>query len=341
MMTKAFQLLYIIIVPLLLLFSGCEIEKFEGSSAVPEGSLYVSTVDNENAAEITGATIFLDDLQQLSTTPAWLHGISEGSHTIRLEKFGYYDYDAQVSIIGGDTTYHEASIHAASQQDFALLTVHSEPHGAEILIDGHVHKIDDQPALTPLTLEIPWGSYRVSVYKENFATVTPILPEIRINAGDSTGITFTLEEHQTGLELGQLPPPFRLGTVDEDTVRLGDLMGQVVLINFWYTECHPCIEEFPGIEAIFQEFRNQDFHVLAINPMNRDDKDDIIRFREDLGLNFRFLMDQDLLLTRDLYSVRAFPKNVLVDRSGRISLITGSITEDDLRQRVQNLVDPQ
>lgn len=65
--------------------------------------------------------------------------------------------------------------------------------------------------------------------------------------------------------LNQPAPNFALRDPDGHLVRLGDLRGQVVLVNFWATWCVPCRQELPDIAQVYREQRDQGFTVLEVN----------------------------------------------------------------------------
>jgi thiol-disulfide isomerase/thioredoxin len=73
-----------------------------------------------------------------------------------------------------------------------------------------------------------------------------------------------------------LAPAFLLRDSDGNVVRLDDLRGKVVLLNFWATWCPPCRLEMPSMEALHNELRSQGLVVLAIAP--RESADDVRSF---------------------------------------------------------------
>ena len=59
-------------------------------------------------------------------------------------------------------------------------------------------------------------------------------------------------------------PEIVLGTLDGKQISLKDFRGKIVLLNFWASWCAPCREEMPAMEKLYQEYRDQNFVILAV-----------------------------------------------------------------------------
>src|SRR5476651_1892449 len=60
-------------------------------------------------------------------------------------------------------------------------------------------------------------------------------------------------------------PDFTLRGADGRNVRLDELRGQVVLVNFWATWCGPCREEMPRLNSLYEKYRKSGFVLLGVN----------------------------------------------------------------------------
>jgi peroxiredoxin len=115
-------------------------------------------------------------------------------------------------------------------------------------------------------------------------------------------------------------------------VRLADLRGQIILLNFWATWCGPCRVEMPEFEAAYNEYKDDGFTILAVN--NSEPVGVIQSFRDELGLTFPLLMDESGTLQR-LYSIVSYPSTFLLDREGRIiARHFGPLTTAQIQQMV-------
>lgn len=110
---------------------------------------------------------------------------------------------------------------------------------------------------------------------------------------------------------------FELRDMDEESIKLSDYRGKVVLLNFWATWCPPCIREMPSMERLHQQVDADDFKVIAINQM--EDVDQVFAFTGQLEVDptFEILFDTNSEVSRD-YAVRGLPTTYLIDKKGNI-----------------------
>ena len=110
-------------------------------------------------------------------------------------------------------------------------------------------------------------------------------------------------------------PPLSLEGTDGRRLRLADLKGKVVFLNFWATWCVPCRQEMPAMQRLFREYRERGLAVVAINFM--ESKDAVDRFFKELHLDFPTALDPDGATART-FTVRGLPVTFLLGRDGRI-----------------------
>src|SRR4051812_27563096 len=59
-------------------------------------------------------------------------------------------------------------------------------------------------------------------------------------------------------------PPFALQDLSAKTVRLADLKGKIVLLNFWATWCPPCAAEMPDLEKWHTEYKDRGLVIVGV-----------------------------------------------------------------------------
>ena len=123
-------------------------------------------------------------------------------------------------------------------------------------------------------------------------------------------------EQATLVKEGQKAPAFEVQMFDGSVVKLADLKGKVVLLNFWATWCPPCRAELARVEKdIIEKFKGQDFVFL---PVSRGEKrETVAAFREKMGYTFPMGLDSDGRVYAE-YAQTYIPRNFLIDKSGRV-----------------------
>lgn len=120
-------------------------------------------------------------------------------------------------------------------------------------------------------------------------------------------------------------------TIEGKQIRLSDLRGKIVLINFWATSCGICLKERPDLIQTYQQYRKRGFEVIAV-AMQYDKPDNIKAYVSKHDLPFHVVHDKDGSLARKFDRVSGTPTTFIIDRSGRrISKTVGIIDFGKLR----------
>jgi thiol-disulfide isomerase/thioredoxin len=113
-------------------------------------------------------------------------------------------------------------------------------------------------------------------------------------------------------------PDFALADLSGAQVRLGELRGQVVLVNLWATWCGPCRAEMPMIQAAYEQYREQGFTVLAVNA--REDPQMVAAYMAEGRLSFPALLDRDGAVAA-AYEAGVMPSSFFIDRAGVVRAV--------------------
>ncbi len=125
--------------------------------------------------------------------------------------------------------------------------------------------------------------------------------------------TFVLSSHNSFAAFSQAPE-INLPGIDGE-VRLENLKGKVVYLDFWASWCKPCVKSFPWMNAIKQSYADQGFEVLAVNL----DKDRKLadKFLKEMEINFKVVFDESGK-TAAAYKVKGMPSSYLIGRDGKV-----------------------
>ena len=113
-------------------------------------------------------------------------------------------------------------------------------------------------------------------------------------------------------EIGRQAPDFTI-TDDTDSIHLASYRGQVVLVNFWWSHCPPCIVELPSMEAFHHE--HPEYPILAVN-IDEEEKD-YRQFVKDRHVDFLTVRDPKQAAAAR-FQVTGWPETFVIDRNGMI-----------------------
>ncbi len=138
-------------------------------------------------------------------------------------------------------------------------------------------------------------------------------------------------------EEGALAPDFLLEQLDQGEMRLSDLRGKPVVINFWATWCKPCRQEMPRFVEAYDRHQADDLMIVAVNL--QEGKSIARPFAEDYGMDFPILVDRDGEVG-EKYRLLGLPMTFFVDRDGVIqSIFTGPFQESSNDTNVQGAIE--
>lgn len=132
-------------------------------------------------------------------------------------------------------------------------------------------------------------------------------------------------------------PGFTLKDVDGHSVKLADLKGKVVLLNFWATWCGPCKIEIPWFVEFQKQYKDQGFTVLGVAV--DDEGWQVVRpYIASRGVNYPVMIGDDLV--QQLYGgIEALPTTFVIDRQGRIAAThVGLVGKKDYADEIEQLL---
>jgi len=116
-------------------------------------------------------------------------------------------------------------------------------------------------------------------------------------------------------QVGNPAPDFQFQDPDGHATSLNALQGKPVLINFWATWCGLCRSEMPYIQAIYEEWSDQELVLLAINL--GESSSTVEAFMQSNNLSFTVLLDTTQV-TAQGYNISGIPTTFFIDKDGII-----------------------
>lgn len=150
---------------------------------------------------------------------------------------------------------------------------------------------------------------------------------------ESPETTSQATSNKEGLSIGAKAPDFELKTLTGETVKLSNLKGKKVMLNFWATWCPPCKAEMPEMEQ-FSKQAGDDVVILAVNI---DPQLDVQGFVNENKITFPVLLDAEGKVN-EAYQVLSIPTTYFINSQGVIkNKFTGSMTLDVMKDFTEKL----
>jgi peroxiredoxin len=143
--------------------------------------------------------------------------------------------------------------------------------------------------------------------------------------------TTTAQTDPTTLtKIGDKAPVFSCKTIDGKTVDISKLQGKIVMINFFATWCGPCNMELPILQKnIWDKYKDNRNFVLVILGREHNEKQ-LIAFANKKKYSLPFAPDPKREIF-DLYAIKFIPRNIIIDKDGRIVYQTTGTAQDEFK----------
>lgn len=134
--------------------------------------------------------------------------------------------------------------------------------------------------------------------------------------------------------------PFQFMTdVNGNTFRKEDFENKIVVVNYWFVECPPCIKEIPELNALVEEFKEND-DIFFIAP-SLSDKSKILSMLQKRPFNYALIPDMEIHAKEEM-GISFYPTNMVIDKTGKVVFLkTGydSETVEKVRSEIVSLLD--
>lgn len=138
---------------------------------------------------------------------------------------------------------------------------------------------------------------------------------------------------------------FSLKGLDGNAVKLSELKGKVVVLDFWATWCGPCLASFPLLQQVYDKYKsNPDVVILALNTWENEEGAEreakVKKFVEEKKYTFPVLFDENFVYK---YGVDGIPTKFVIDKKGMIQFksvgFEGSQMLDEMTVQIDMLLE--
>lgn len=102
--------------------------------------------------------------------------------------------------------------------------------------------------------------------------------------------------------------------INGNKISLADLKGKIIVLNFWFTACKPCMVEIPKLNKLVDKY-NKNVHFISIT---FDSKEQVTSFLNSTNFNYKHIVNNESILND--YDVNFFPTHIIIDKKGEIIL---------------------
>ncbi len=136
--------------------------------------------------------------------------------------------------------------------------------------------------------------------------------------------------------IGTEAKDFEALDMDGNNVKLSELKGKVVAINFWFVGCKPCIMEMPELNEMVEKYHGKEVEFIALA---LDKKESIAKFSEKTRFDYDLFPGTKEIAT--LYEVSGYPTHCVLDQEGKIQLFKsgyGPTTVQEIDEKIADLL---
>ena len=170
-----------------------------------------------------------------------------------------------------------------------------------------------------------------------------VSPQNSIGIAQSKGAaspTDQVEEDQDGENEKIKAPDFTVSDADGNSVKLSDLFGKPIVLNFWASWCSPCKSEMPEFNEVYEEVgEDVTFMMVDLVDGQRETKETGAQYITEQGFSFPVYFDteQD---AADTYGIVSIPTTILIDKDGYIVTGAQGAIDAETLQKGIDLISP-
>jgi len=150
-----------------------------------------------------------------------------------------------------------------------------------------------------------------------------VISSFLITYGYSQSTGGTPDERGFMVKVGEMAPDFTIKFPDsQKSLKLSDLRGKVVMLQFTASWCSVCIKEMPHIEKdIWEAFKDKGLYVYGVD--RKESADRVVKFAKKTNISYPLIMDEEgKIFEMYAHENAGVTRNVLIDKQGKIVFMT-------------------
>ena len=136
---------------------------------------------------------------------------------------------------------------------------------------------------------------------------------------------------------GHDAPDFVLTDLQGRTVKLSDLRGKAVVLNFWATWCPPCKEEIPWLVELQKRYGSEGLQIVGVS-MDDGDQKDVEKFAAENSINYPILLGKEKV-AEQYGGIEYLPTTFYIDRNGVVvDRVFGQPAREEIEQNIKRVI---
>lgn len=207
----------------------------------------------------------------------------------------------------------------------------SEMSGKPLTLDGEtipVYSVEGKRLYgEEMFKTIGSGEYTIEPYGNNKKEIKIIQLKLASEGEKKMYQTITNRQAQPEGTIDIEAPAFSCKTITGKEIDLNDLKGKVVVINFWFIACKPCVQEIPELNKLVEKYKNENVVFLGIA---QDDAKQLKQFLKKHPFDYS-IVPEGCTIAKD-YQTNAFPTHIVIDQNGVITYNKAGLDPESINE---------
>ena len=195
---------------------------------------------------------------------------------------------------------------------------------SQALMDNFLQRLPDNSPMTQNCMAVVLNtldqlrSPAYLTYANRYKSMFVLDPPVEANLNSRIQRFEAEKEAEKLLGIGAIPPEIELPTPEGNMMKLSDLRGKVVLLDFWASWCKPCRMENPNVVKVYNKYKDKGFDILSVS-LDRS-RDPWLQAIEKDQMTWNHVSDLKFWQSKaaKTYRVSSIPATFLLDKDGRI-----------------------
>jgi len=136
--------------------------------------------------------------------------------------------------------------------------------------------------------------------------------------------------------VGKNAKPFNVTDINGNRFSIEELKGKIIVINFWFIECKPCVVEIPDLNKLVEDYKGKEIVFLGF-AINKTSK--LNSFLNKKEFKYNIIPESKDIISS--YGINSFPTHIIIDKNSKITFSTSGLSENtinDLRKEIEKLL---